>query len=270
VRRGSARSIRLIARAARPLAASLAAVIASWNVLLFTVAVSSAPIGRPLFDDLAIYQQATSRVLAGQSWFLDRQLGGSYAIQHGDVLYPPVSAFFFGPWLVLPAWTFVAMAVSIVAAYVLIARPSVFVWPVLALFASDPTTLLLVMFGNPGLWTAAFIALGLRFGWPGVLVLLKPSVGPLALVGIHRRGWWFGLATLGLGSLVLLEHTLQYPRVLVDAHGGGIGYSIASLPMTVIPLIAWLGGDGVLHVQAAITRLRRKGPPEDGFERRPG
>ena len=37
------------------------------------------------------------------------------------------------------------------------------------------------------LWVAAFVALGLRFGWVGPFVVIKPSLGPLALAGIHRR-----------------------------------------------------------------------------------
>ena len=43
--------------------------------------------------DFDTYHAATERILAGQSWFLDRQLHGPYDLMLGDVLYPPTAAY---------------------------------------------------------------------------------------------------------------------------------------------------------------------------------
>ena len=50
-------------------------------------------------------------------------------------------------------------------------------------------TIWLVLSGNPVLWLAAAASLGIRAGWPSVGVLLKPSLAPLALIGVQRISW---------------------------------------------------------------------------------
>jgi hypothetical protein len=192
-----------------------------------------------LFDDLRIYTEATARLLAGGDWYLPHQ-SEPYVIDHGDVLYPPVTAWFFAPWLVLPAWTFVAAPVAIVAAFVWSCRPSPWTWPIIATFAANPNTLLYIYYANPGLWIVAFVALGLRYQWPGALVLLKPSMALFALIGIRSRGWWLTVAGLAVLSLPVLSETLAYPQVILNSSSeAGWLYSLATVPMTLVPLAAW-------------------------------
>lgn len=197
--------------------------------------------GQPFapFDDLRIYQDATRRLFTGGEWYLPHQ-AEPYTVSHGDVLYPPVTAWFFAPWLILPAWTFVVIPVSIVAWVVASYRPAPWTWPILAACLVFPPTLLYLAYANPGLWIVAFVALGLRYQWPGALVLLKPSMAPFALIGIRSRGWWMTVALLGVASLPFLAETLAYPGVILRAEGGGLLYSLGSYPMTLIPLVAWL------------------------------
>jgi hypothetical protein len=71
--------------------------------------------------------------------------------------------------------------------------------------------------------------------------LLKPSLAPFALAGIKSRAWWVGLVVLGLASLPFLADTLLWPRVVLDASGGGILYSLSNVPLMLIPGVAWLG-----------------------------
>jgi hypothetical protein len=191
-----------------------------------------------LFDDLRIYTDATARLLAGGDWFLPHQ-SEPYVVSHGDVLYPPVTAWFFAPWLVLPAWTFVVAPVAIVGWFVWSCRPGPWAWPFLTAFALYPNTLLYVYYGNPGLWVVAFVALALRYHWPGALVLLKPSMAPFALIGIRSRGWWLTTAALAVLCLPVLAETLAYPGIVLRS-SGGLGYSLGSYPMTLIPLVAWV------------------------------
>lgn len=191
--------------------------------------------------DLTIYTDATQRVLSGGSWFLERQVHGPYPLAFGDVLYPPVAALFFVPWLVLPGWTFVAIPVLMVGWSVVTSRPAPWAWPLIALCLAWPLGLLKVVSANPNVWVAAFVALGLRYRWPGALVLLKPSFLPLALIGIRSRSWWLTAAALGVLSLPFLGETLMYPRVALNAQGAGLLYSAGDLPTVLIPVVAWWG-----------------------------
>src|SRR5262245_26764248 len=89
--------------------------------------------------DLAIYTEASQRLLTGGSWYLQRQLEGAYAIQPGDVLFPPATVWFFAPWLVLPGPLYVAVPVALTAWLV---RPSPWGWVLVALCIAWPFTLL--------------------------------------------------------------------------------------------------------------------------------
>lgn len=190
--------------------------------------------------DLALYSEATSRLFSGGSWYEQWQLGGPYPID-GSVLYPPVLAWFMAPWLVLPGWTFVAIPVAILGWTIAAWHPAPWTWPILTACLLWPMTPLLAVYANPGLWVAAFLGLALRYQWPGVLVLLKPSLAPFALVGIRSRGWWIGFAALALLSLPFLTDTLTWPNIVMDAKGGGLLYSVSSAPLMVAPLVAWFG-----------------------------
>lgn len=224
-----------------PVAVALAIVIGALGVAFFIAAGNEVGWTRVWFNDLQVYRDATARLLAGDGWYLQRQLGGPYQIQFGDVLYPPVTAWFFLPWLVLPGWTFSAVPLGIVAWFVGTARPAAWTWPVMVFCLVFPVTLVYIAYANPTIWIAAFVALGLRFAWPGVLVLLKPSLAPFALIGIRSRGWWVGLVLLGLASLPFLALTLDYPRILLDSRGSSLLYSGTSVPILALPIVAWLG-----------------------------
>ncbi len=190
-------------------------------------------------QDLAVYTDATRRLIDGGSWFLPRQLAGPYTIIGGDVLYPPVTAALFVPWLVLPAWTFAVAPIAITAWAIARLRPAWWAWPLMALCLVWPSTQVKVIAGNPGLWAMAALALGALYRWPAAFVLLKPTLAPLALFGIRSRRWWLAAAGLALASLPVLGPTLAYPDVLLDAHGGGLFYSLWDLPLVALPLIAW-------------------------------
>lgn len=238
---GGERGQRALQRWGRPIALGLSIVIGVIGVTIFVMAGNRVGWTRILFDDLLIYRDATTRLLAGDAWYLARQMEGPYQILHGDVLYPPVTAWFFLPWLILPAWMFVTVPLGIVCWFVALARPAAWTWPVITLCLAYPVTLVYLLFANPSIWIGAFVALGLRYAWPGVLVLLKPSLAPFALIGIRSRGWWIGLAVLGLASLPFLGPTLDYPRVVLDSRGGGLLYSAISVPILLVPIVAWVG-----------------------------
>lgn len=206
--------------------------------------------------DLTIYTDATRRLLSGGSWYLGRQ-AGSYELLFGDVLYPPVASLFFAPWLVLPGWTFVAIPALIVGWSV--RRATAGQWILIALCLLWPATGIKVLSANPSVWIAAFVALGLRYRWPAALVLLKPSVFPLALIGVRSRGWWITVLGLALLSLPFLNETLRYPAVVFGARGGGLLYNLVDLPVMLIPLL----GRDVEVIRDHAARVRRRAVEHD-------
>lgn len=195
-------------------------------------------------QDLGFYTAATSNLLTDGTWYLPRQLAGPYPIAAGDVLYPPVTAILFAPWLALPAWTFTAIPVGLTAWAVARMRPAWWAWPLLAACLVWPDTQVKVIAANPGLWIMAALALGLLYRWPAAFVLLKPTLALFALVGAKDARWWLVVALLALASLPVLSLTLAYPRVLLDAQGGGLFYSLWDLPLLALPLIAWATSAG--------------------------
>ena len=223
------------------IAIGLAVVIAGIGIGIFGLALLIAGFPDFWFRDLDVLLDATRRLFAGESWYLDRQLHGPYPTEFGDVLYPPVVAWFLTPWLVLPAWTFIAIPVAIVVWHIIDAHPKPWTWPLIAFGLTFPITLVHGAYANPTLWMGAFAALGLRFAWPAALILLKPSLVPFALIGIRTRGWWLCALGLGLASLPFLAETLIYPRVALDAQGGGFLYSGLVIPFMLVPVVAWLG-----------------------------
>ncbi len=226
------------------------------------------PAWRVSHDDLAIYTEATRRLLAGGSWYLERQLSGIYPIQHGDVLFPPVTAWFFAVWLVLPAWTFVVVPVAITGWAVARMRPSVWTWPLMALCVLWPMFGLKVLRSNPNVWMMAAVATGLLYRWPGALILAKPSMVPFALIGSRSRGWWIVAALLVVGSLPLLADTLIYPTVVFNAAGGGVLYSLPDLPFALLPVIAWFGRRRLRQQSAPLDPEPELAVPSEGYSLR--
>lgn len=205
--------------------------------------------------DLTIYTDATRRLLSGGSWYLERQLAGPYGIAFGDVLYPPVTALFFAAWLVLPGWTFVAIPVAITAWCVLHLRPAWWVWPLIGLCLVWPMTTFKAVSANPGVWTMAALALGALYRWPAGFALVKVTFAPLALIGIRSRAWWLVAGALAAGSLLFFDASLAYPRVLLDSRNpDGWLYSLADLPMQLIPILALVAQQRPQDVDAAEQR----------------
>jgi hypothetical protein len=193
-----------------------------------------------LGSDLAIYTEATRRVVSGGSWYLEHQLHGPYGIAGGDILYPPTIAWLFLPWLVLPAWTFIAVPIAVTAWVVTRLRPRPVAWPLMAFCLLWPDTQVRALAGNPGLWAMMCLALATLYRSPAAFILLKPTLAPFALFGVRSRRWWLALGAIVILSLPVLEQTLAYPRVVFDGSSGRLYYSFWDLPFMALPVLAWL------------------------------
>jgi hypothetical protein len=102
-----------------------------------------------------------------------------------------------------------------------------------------PRTQSIVVWGSTGMWIAAFIALAIQFRWVAALVMLKPSLAPLALLGVRSRGWWVAGVVLATVSAPMLPDYLAALRNNVGPFPG-LDYSIQDIPFLAIPVIAWL------------------------------
>jgi len=230
---------------------ALAVSIAVLAVPLVFVLVTPHPLDQRVGVDYELYRDVTSRWLDGGTFFETHQLAGAYEITPGDVLYPPVAIWLFGPWalaatgggpgpaVVAALWWAIPLGATIGAVAAL--RPRPWAWPLLALCASNPTTLLKIWTGNPVIWCMAAMAVGIVWRGGAPFALLKPSLFPFALFGIRQRSWWLGLAIFLVMCVPFGTMWMDWLTTVVNARGAGPLYSALEAPMLALPLVAWLG-----------------------------
>lgn len=219
--------------------------------------------------DLNYYQFVAQRWLDTGVLYIDQQLDGPYEVQtQVHNLYPPHALYLFVPFVVLPGALWWILPLSFIAYVVWWSRPRVWAWPILAAILLFPKTPNQILYGNTDMWLTAFIAGGVRWGWPAVLVSIKPSMAPFALLGIALRSWWIAAAVLAVLSGPFLFAWLDYPRVMLNS-SAKFWYSFSNVPFFVLPLVAWLASSRRLDTPvgawaASLARggadtLRRKG-----------
>ena len=198
-------------------------------------------IGRPIQfgGDLEIYLGATRRFLEGGSFYPPDQLTHPYQLATGVVLYPPTTIPLLAAFTVLPAILWWAIPISITAYVVARCKPSILGWALIAVCLAFPDTIALLVYGNPAMWAMAVLALATRQPWVSAFILLKPSLLPLAVIGIRDRRWWAVVAVPAIASLTLLPVWGDYLTVLLNLRGSDILYSVGDIPMVLIPAVAW-------------------------------
>lgn len=204
--------------------------------LLQIVAATGSGIG----VDFHQYLDHAARWQATGEFYLPRQLAGPTAIMNGDPLYPPTILWLLVPFRVLPEAIWWAVPTGVIAVTLHRLRPAPWTWPFLAMIALWPRTPALFYYGNPGMWTVAFICLALTRPWAGPLILLKPSLTPLALLGFGRRSWFVGLAAVLAGSMPFGTLWIDYVTVLNNSRVP-LSYSLLDLPLALAPLLAFVG-----------------------------
>ncbi len=205
--------------------------------------------------DLRGYVEASRSWLAGDGFYLPRQLHGPYAIELGDVLYPPTVLYMFIPFLVLPYQLWWVLAVGPLCYVVWSWRPALWAVASILVCLAFPNQPILYFRGAPVILFAALVAAALRWKWPGALILLKPSILPFALIGIRTRGWWITAGILLVLTLPLIALIPDWLRAVVDARGpDGWLYSVKDLPLLMVPVIAYLGRTRNPHLTIAHTR----------------
>ena len=191
--------------------------------------------------DYRFFMDITQTWVDTGEFYLPHQLAGPYEVQTlVDVLYPPIALYLFVPFLVLPAILWWVIPLGLYAYGIVRLRPARWTWPLIMLGFAWPQTLAQILYGNTNMWVAAFIAMGVNFAWPSVLILFKPSLAPFALIGINRRSWWVALGVLAVAAIPFGAMWLDYATAMRNSTLYP-GYAIVTLPFMVAPLIAWLG-----------------------------
>ena len=201
-----------------------------------------APMDSPPGGDFVLYREAAARWLGGRGFYEGWQLTGHYAIWGGvsPVLYPPLALLLLVPFTFLPAALWWAIPAAMIVWSLWHLRPASWSWPFIALWAAWPPTLVMVMHGNPVIWALAAAAVGSVIAGPAVLVLIKPTLAPFALIGANRRRWWFALGGLMAVSLPFGPMWVDWIRAVLNGDGS-LAYSIQEIPVLSLPLIALAG-----------------------------
>jgi hypothetical protein len=198
------------------------------------------------FDYLA-HQAFAERFFTTGSMYLPSQLAGPYEarpywLPPTDVpsLYPPHAIYLFAPFLILPALTWWALPAAAVAYGLWRWRPAPWTWPVLLYLGGNVDSVSSMIAGNATMWLVAGVVGGLLWGWPALLVSIKPSLLPFALVGVRRRAWWVGLVALIVLAIPFGVLWLDYITVVRNA-GPALSYSLPSVPFLLLGVVAWFG-----------------------------
>ena len=189
--------------------------------------------------DYRLYTDATRRFFEGGGFYHPWQLTGTYGVDGLPILYPPQAMALFAPFLVLPAIFWWAVPILVTTTLVVRWRPQPLSWPLIAACLWWPTTSIKIVAGNPAMWMTMFLALGLIYRWPAALLIWKPTVSPFALVGLRDRRWWLVTALSFFPFSWLLPDYLLALRNF--ASPSGPLYSIAEIPMLLLPAVAYLG-----------------------------
>jgi hypothetical protein len=201
-----------------------------------------------LWMDYQYYRDLGTRWLADGQWYLPHQLAGPYEFrQMVDNLYPPPALLIFAPLAVLPAFVWWVVPIGVLAFALNRWRPHPVAISLIVLLLMWPRANGAFLFGNSDMWVAAGIAGGLLWGWPVALVALKPTFLPFLLLGVRRRSTFVAAAVLGLISLAMVPLWFDYIAAMRYLSVGW-HYSLGSLPLMLVPIVAWAGRSRREHV----------------------
>lgn len=184
--------------------------------------------------DIAGYLDGTRRFLVTGSPYET----GVLTLSAHSFIHPPIALALFLPFLWLPSILWWAIPIVGTAYLVVRSRPAPWTWPLIALALLWPRSQGAILAGNSDLWVMFVVALGVRFGWPIVGLILKPTFAPLGLLWLRDRRTRIAALGIGLAMLPLLPLWLQWFSV-VRQIDGGLAYSIGSLPLVLLPTVAW-------------------------------
>lgn len=234
--------------------------------------------------DVNAYMDYTRQWLATGEWYAPVQLEGPYVVEDitGNV-YPPTLLYLTVPFTVLPIplWWAIPGAITIAALWR--AGVSRRGWLVLAvLLACNPRWWVMLMLGNPVLWTIAFLCAGVVWAWPAVFAAVKVTFGPLALLGANHRSWWVAAAVALVLCIPFGHLWMDYLTVMQNTRSDrGLSYVLGEWPavLTFVGVAWWARRPMTLptvHERLVLAKqdahravLRRECRSQNGAHRQP-
>jgi hypothetical protein len=226
----------------RPLALVLTLVILAVGAVTLWFEVTAAPFAATFAIDYGHYLDATRRWLDTGTPYLPQDVAAPFTPGPLTFLHPPIALLLFLPFLVLPAILWWAIPLGAVAWSVSRWRPAVWTWPLMALMLAYPRTHVSILVGNTDMWVWGATALGLRYGWPALLVVIKPSLFPFLAAGVRHRSWWLGWIVVALLCLPFGALWLDWISVVRNMPSD-LTYSFRNLPWLILPVLAWWARD---------------------------
>lgn len=205
------------------------------------------------------YLVGAQRFLETGSPYSPDQLAGPWTLGAHSFVHPPAALPLFASFLILPLPLWWVLPLGITGYAIARQRPAPWAWVVMALCLAWPRSVGSVLVGNTDIWAMAAVAAGTIWGWPVVLLAIKPTFAPLALVGARRRSTWIaGVAGLAF-VIVTAPLWLDWWTAIRNAHLDWT-YSLWNLPLVVLPLVAWAGRSAPrLHPECGVLVGRRAG-----------
>jgi hypothetical protein len=226
-------------------ASRVAALVATGLLLLWAAAVlatvyQAALVRHEVGWDAVLYREFAHHWLDTGAFYSGVQLTGPYEGVWVVNLYPPVALYLLAPLSVLPLEAWWVIPLGVLIWHIVTARPAWWCWPILAWCAGSLTAGYGLVYGDSDLWIVALLALACRMPAAAWLLVIKPSVLPLALLFAPRRAWWLAVP-LVLVLLIPFGHLWADWAVAVQNVRGRptLLYSVQSWPVYLIPLLAW-------------------------------
>jgi hypothetical protein len=243
-----------------PLCAGIALAITTWvaaTLLIGLMAIGPTYLGL----DIQHYLHATQRWLDTGSPYLPSEVAGPFEYQPETFLHPPISMLLFAPFLVLPLplwWAPLPLAAWCIYAW----RPAPWTWPIMAALVALPPHHISIIVGNSDMWILAAIALGLRFGWPALLIVVKPSLFPFLLAGVRHRSFWLAIPVVALLCVPFGLLWIDWVKVLLHAPGS-LFYSLGAVTLMAVPVVAYVGRTAGRVQEAGSAGVMQARPVED-------
>ena len=220
------------------------------QVVLFAVGWIANHDAIPLGLDWLGYRAGFERFLATGTPYAPFELVGPFTPMHLDFIHPPNFLVLVAPFVVLPhpldfiAWDAVPIAIF---CFLLRGLPW-WAWPAVAILSTTNSLQYPILNGNSSLFLVAVFGLGLRLGWPMGLLAMKPTLAPLALLGlVGRRPFRLVGPAVAIGAalaIVPLMLTLPlfptYLTVLRNMQGIPLTYSIGNYSLIALVLLPWI------------------------------
>jgi hypothetical protein len=183
-----------------------------------------------------------ARWLRGEGFYWPQQVAGPYHVHSlPSILYPPIMLLVLVPFTFLPAVLYWVIPAVLTAWAVIRLRPAPWALAVMALLGATGEVQGPIFWGTPVIWLVPAVAWGFLLGWPAAFVLVKPTLAPFALVGLHRpRGFVVGIVAFAIVSVPLVPLWFDWLAAIRNSDLD-ITYGWTQILLLLVPTVAILG-----------------------------